>query len=83
MEVVEKVKNDISSTYETRDILAESCDVSKEQDVDGLFAKLKGLNIEIDVLVNNAGVNLCRSLLKESQVEDWWKTFVSNSSTAT
>ena len=76
LEVLEKVKGDLCSAYAKCHVLAESCDVSEEKDVEGLFAKLKSLNTEVDVLVNNAGVNLSRNPVKESEAEDWLKTFV-------
>ena len=77
LDVLEKAKTSLTGKYAACNVVAESCDVSNEQAVDELFAKLRSHGIEVDVLVNNAGVNTDRNLIKESNVENWWRAYVS------
>lgn len=51
--------------------------MANSEDVDKLFAIFKEHCTEVDVLVNNAGVALGVAPIKDSEIEDWWKTFVS------
>ena len=75
-DVIAAVSDDLSNRYPKCSVIAENCDVSQPDDVDALFAKLKNVG-EVDVLVNNAGVSLSVSTVNDSEVEAWWKTFVS------
>ena len=76
LDVIAAVRDELSKHYPDCRVVAESCDVSQTNDVDKLFAKLKEAG-EVDVLVNNAGVSLGVSSVKDSEIEAWWKTFVS------
>jgi NADP-dependent 3-hydroxy acid dehydrogenase YdfG len=75
-DAIAAVRDELSSRYPDCNVVAHSCDVSQTNEVNALFAKLKEEG-EIDVLVNNAGVSLSVSAVKDSDVEAWWKTFVS------
>ena len=77
LEVLEDVKASLKNKHPTCNALAEKCDVSDEDEVDQLFQRLQDRNIEIDVLINNAGVNLDRAPIKESNVKNWWRNYVS------
>ena len=57
-------------------MLSEELDVANETSVNALFDNLKAQNLVVDVLINNAGVNLSRAKVVDSVVEDWWNTVV-------
>ena len=76
LDMLAAVKDELAKKYPECSISAESCDVSETNEVDKLFAKLKE-DGEIDVLVNNAGASLSVGPVKDSDIEAWWKTFVS------
>lgn len=50
--------------------------MSDENDIEQLFERLKAQGIEVDVLVNNAGVSAYHGLIKDCEVKNWWKNYV-------
>ncbi len=68
---LEQAAREIDVNNEGR-VIPVPCDVSKKEDVDAVFAKLKELNACIDILVNCAGVNL-RGPLETMPLETWHK----------
>lgn len=74
--MLQSVQADLQKKHSACNVLAESCDVSDEAAVEQLFAKIKERKLEIDVLVNNAGVNMNRATIKDSTVKKWWMNFV-------
>ena len=77
MNVLEDVKAEIEKKFKDCQVLAESVDVSDANDVEQLFEKLQAHAIELDVLINNAGINLSHDNIRNTNVDDWWKTCVS------
>lgn len=76
LDVVAAARDELRKKYPDCEIYAESCDVTKAEDVAKVFAICKEHNTEIDVLVNNAGFALGMGPVKDSVPVDWWKTFV-------
>ena len=76
LNLLDDVKADLETEFNTCNFVTRNADVSNEADVDRLFVGLKAENVEVDVLVNNAGVNADKNLIKESNVEAWWKNYV-------
>jgi len=50
-----------------------NCDVSNPQEVDGLIASLKHRNIEVDLFIHGAGVELSKPLVSKT-LDDWRQT---------
>lgn len=76
LQVLENVRAEIENKYPACHVVAESVDVTSEKQVDDLFERLKTQSIEIDVLMNNAGLNSYIGTIKDANVEDWWTNFV-------
>lgn len=72
-EKLQTVEKDLASKHPSCTILTESCDVSSEESVTALFSRLQRQNIEVDVLINNAGVAAEYSSIKDSDPSTWWK----------
>ncbi len=58
--------------------LAVTADVSKPDDVESMVATVERELGPIDLLVNNAGIGLTRTLPWEEDAEDWWHVFEVN-----
>ncbi len=58
--------------------LAVTCDVSKAQDVEQLFAKVMGTFGRVDLLFNNAGISGPRGTPDEIAVDEWEQTVATN-----
>ena len=70
---LDTVKQDLAAKYPACKVLTESCDVSSEVSVDALFARLEQQTIEVDVLINNAGVAAQYSSIADSDPSSWWR----------
>ena len=68
-ETLEKAVKEIDVNNENR-VHAISCDVGSKESIDAAMAQIKDLNINIDVLVNCAGINL-RGPLETMPLETW------------
>jgi NAD(P)-dependent dehydrogenase (short-subunit alcohol dehydrogenase family) len=53
-------------------------DISQSTDIDNLYNFFLENQIALDILVNNAGINLGSKSLKNTNSEDWHKTFNTN-----
>jgi len=66
---VESVGKELEERYPGR-VLAEPCDVRREEDVEAIFAETERRFGGVDVLVNNAGVGFFKKL-EEMSLEEW------------
>jgi NAD(P)-dependent dehydrogenase (short-subunit alcohol dehydrogenase family) len=65
------------NTAHTGTVLGFRCDVTKEQDVQGMIREAANLGGRIDILFNNAGAGFAGSFGKQTN-EDWEKAFALN-----
>lgn len=49
--------NELRNTYPSTDVLVEACDVSRPEEVKNLFERLRTNNIQIEALINAAGIS--------------------------
>jgi 3-oxoacyl-[acyl-carrier protein] reductase len=68
----------VEETAREIDGLAVTADVSKQEDVHAMAAKVERELGPIDLLVNNAGVGPSRTLPWEEDPADWWRVFEIN-----
>ena len=74
---LEQAKKALSSRFSDCTFIAEQADVADEKDVDKLFKRLQENGIEVDVLVNNAGVSAYLGPIKDCSIDAWWQNYVS------
>lgn len=67
---IQKSAQDLSSKYKVR-ILPIQLDVQENEQVEEVFNHLEGQKIEVDILINNAGLALSTDLMQEGNVSNW------------
>ena len=68
---IEALEETASLTKDSSNTLLVPTDVSKQDSVEALFAKVEETYGRLDLLFNNAGVNTPASLLEDLSLEDW------------
>jgi 3-oxoacyl-[acyl-carrier protein] reductase len=76
--VAARTADQAEQTAQEIDGLAMTADVSKPEDVEAMTATVERELGPVDLLVNNAGVGLERSLPWEQDPADWWRVFEIN-----
>ena len=76
--VAARSKDQVEETAQEIGGLAVTADVSKQEDVEAMIATVERELGPIDLLVNNAGVGLSRTLPWEEDPADWWHVFEIN-----
>ncbi len=67
---IEKSAKELFSQYGIK-VIPIQLDVQNNQEVEAVQKKLKSENIEVDILINNAGLALGTDLLQDAKVENW------------
>ena len=75
-DLLREVEKEIAGMAGQTKVLAQKVDVTKEEDVDQAFEKVKETFGAVDVVVSNAGVNLSTTRLGEATLDKWWTHFV-------
>ena len=75
--------SEISTTAETirserGQAIAIDCDITREDQVANMVEKTVEAFGGLDIVVNNAGVHICRDTVAESDPHDWWQTLETN-----
>ena len=75
-----QVGDDIRALNSKVQVLEVSADVTSEESIKALWAKVKENFGSADVLVNNAGTFVGSGTLAEAPPKEWWRDFVSQTS---
>lgn len=70
MERLNALAKELAAKYRIT-VVPISLDVQKNREVEALFDHLKEKKIEIDILINNAGLALSSDKMQESKIENW------------
>jgi NAD(P)-dependent dehydrogenase (short-subunit alcohol dehydrogenase family) len=76
--VAARTSDQVDQTAKDIDGLALTADVSKQEDVEAMVSAVERELGPVDLLVNNAGVGLGRTLPWEEDAADWWHVFEIN-----
>lgn len=72
---LKSVADDISAVSPGSKVHPIVSDVSDEKSVQLLFETIKSLDLTVDIVVNNAGIESSRAIV-DSDVGEWWQNFV-------
>ena len=70
VERIKEIARELSSQYGIK-VTPIQLDVQKNKDVEAVQKKLKNENINIDILINNAGLALSTDLIQNGKPENW------------
>ncbi|MAD87095.1 MAG: hypothetical protein CL912_29400 [Deltaproteobacteria bacterium] len=79
-DMLRSVESELKEINPNIRVLAIATDITEKNAVDEAFEKIKDTFGHVDILINNAGVNLegQGALVADEKPDDWWKSFEVN-----
>ncbi|KAK4506371.1 hypothetical protein PRZ48_000101 [Zasmidium cellare] len=76
LEKLDQVKEHISREFTSCKVHCFSADVSNASSVEKMFDEILANGLQVDVLINNAGINDARTPIADSNPDNWWRNYV-------